>query len=208
MQYSSAFSIRKIILTIKEIKKTAYHHYGNSMVSIPKFLYYSFLKINTFVIVGFDLTKDIPSLPLDPDFEIQKPTLAELEEMRSGKELPREFYYDQIHGIKTCYVATCGGEIAYIHWIYLNGDHNRFLNLSDGTAELNYNTTLPKFRGRGLMGKIMVFILSDLKKQGYKMAVGVVNADNPPALKSTVKAGFFELHRLKTFGPLNSKFSI
>jgi hypothetical protein len=208
MEYSSALSIRKILLTLKELKKTAYHHYGDSISSIPKFFYYSFFKVNTFVVVGFDLKGEIPVYPLDPGFIVLKPTIEELKNYRSGKNLPREFYYDQIHGIKTCYLVLYGNEIAYIHWIYLKGDYNRFLKLSDGTAELNYNTTLPKFRGRGLMGRVMVCILSDLKKQGYTKAIGVVNAENPPALKSTIKAGFVELGRLKTFGPINKKFSV
>ena len=199
---------KKLFLTLKDFKKTAYHHYGDRISSIPKFIYYSFFNVNTFVVIGFDLNNNITDYPLDSDFKVIKPTIDELNRYRKGKNLPREFYYDQIHGIKTCYLTLCQGELAYIHWIYQKGDYNRFLKLSSDIAELNYNTTLPKFRGRGLMGKMLVYILSDLKKHGYNQAVGVIHGKNPPALKSTIKAGFKELGRIKTYGPFNKKYSI
>jgi len=198
----------KFILTLKDFKKTAYHHYGNRFSSIFKFIYYSLFKINTFVIINFDLSKKTPDYPLDSDFTVVKPTLAELEEYRKGKSLPREFYYDQIHGVKTCYIVLCEGELAYIHWIYVKDDYNRFLKLNDGTFEFNYNTTLPPFRGRGLMGKMFVYILNDQKKYGFQKAVGVINLQNVPALKSAYRAGFEEFGRIKTFGPFNRKYKI
>ncbi|MCB2141173.1 hypothetical protein KQH27_00530 [bacterium] len=204
----SNYFFNKFIITMKEFKKTAYHHYGNRLSSVFKFIYYSLFKINTFVIVKFDLSKNIPDYPLDPEFIVVKPTLVELEEYRKGKSLPREFYYDQIHKVKTCYIALCEGELSYIHWIYLKGDYNRFLKLSDDVFELNYNTTLPKFRRRGLMGKMLVYILNDQKRMGSKTAVGVINAQNAPALKNTFAAGFEEVSRIKTFGPFNRKHKI
>lgn len=200
--------LKKVYRTLKEFRKTAYHHYGDNISSIPKFIYYSFFNVNTFVVVGFDLNNTIPDYPLDSDFEVIKPSIDELNRYRKGKDLPREFYYDQIHGVKTCYLTLCHGELAYIHWIYLKGDYNRFLKLGSDIAELNYNTTLSEFRGRGLMGKMLVYILSDLKKQGYTQAVGVIHGKNPPALKSTIKAGFKELGRIKTYGPFCKKYSI
>lgn len=208
MKTSKHFFLNKFFLTLKEFKKTAYHHYGNRFSSIFKFIYYSLFKINTFVVVAFYLDKQIPEYPLDSDFVVLKPTLVELENYRKNLELPREFYYDKIHGIKTCYLAFCDGELAYIHWIYLKGDYNRFLNLSNNVGELNYNTTLRKFRRRGLMGKMLVYILKDLKDQGFKKAVGVINAENAPALKGSFNVGFEEARRIKTFGPFNRKYKI
>ena len=58
------------------------------------------------------------------------------------------------------------------------------------------------------MGKMMVYILKDLKEQGFKKAIGVVNAENTPALKAMFKAGFEEASRIKTFGPFNRKYKI
>jgi len=199
---------RKILLTIKEFKKTAYHHYGHNISSIPKFLYYSFLSINTFVVVGVKLENVLPSLPLDPEVKVIKPTLEELNSIRSGKDLPREFFYDLVHGVKNCYVAFWGNEIAYIHWIYVKGDPNRFLVLSDGVAELNYNTTLPKFRGHRLQAKMLAYIFEDLRKSGFKQAVGVINEKNPPAIKGAKRAGMEEIAKIRTLGPFNRKFVV
>ena len=200
--------LKKVFFTLKELKKTADHHYGKNIGSLPKFIYYSFFKINTFVVVGMDLNKELPKYPLDPEFKVIKPTIEELNKLREGKDLPREFYYDQIHGVKTCYIAIAGDEIAYIHWIYLKGDYNRFLKLKSEVAELNYNTTLPKFRGKRLQTKMLCHILEDLKKNGFRLAIGVVHSNNPPALKGAFRAGFVEKGKIKTFGPFNKKYSI
>ena len=208
MKKFNSLYLKKLSITLKELRKTAHHHYGYNISSIPKFIYYSLFNINTFVVVGMDLNEELPKYPLDPEFKVIKPTIKELNKLRVGKNLPREFYYDQIHGVKTCYIAMAEDEMAYIHWIYKKGDYNRFLKLSSDVAELNYNTTLTKFRGRGLMGKMLVYILSDLKKRGYRKAVGVIHGGNPAALKSTIKAGFKELCRIKTYGPFNKKYSI
>jgi ribosomal protein S18 acetylase RimI-like enzyme len=198
----------KFILTITNIKKVAQHHYGNGVTSLPKFFYYSMLNINKFILLGTELDVELPPYHMDAEFSIIKPTLKELADLRRGKDLPREFYYDQIHGVKRCYLALHGDEIAYIHWLYFKGDYSRFLKLSDGVAEFNYNTTLPNFRGRGLMASMMAYILRDLQKEGYEKAVGVVHERNEPAIKSVKKAGLRELQKIKTLGPFNRKIKV
>jgi len=94
----------KMFFTLKNIKKTAYHHYGKSWLSLPKFLYYSVFHINTFVLLVAELDKELPPYPLEPEFRVIKPSLEELDQLREGKDLSREFYYDRIHGVKTCYL--------------------------------------------------------------------------------------------------------
>ncbi len=199
----------KVYKTFSELKKTSVQHYGDTPLSVPKFIYYSFFKINTFIVFVMDLTRELPPHELDSDFTVVKPTIEELRAYREGLDhLPREFYYDELHGIKNVYLVLCNNEIAYIHWVYVKGDPNRFLRLSDGVAELNYNTTLPKFRGRGLMKKMMRYIHLDLKKQGFTKACGLANADNIPAVKSALRAGFQVHSRVKAIGPLNRKIDI
>lgn len=200
--------LAKFIHTLKELRKTAYHHYGDHKSSLVKFLYYSLFNINTFIVFGTNLDNSLPASDLEEDFRIIKPTEAQIYDLRKGLNLPREFYYDKIHGIRRCYLVLFGNEIAYIQWVYVKGDPNRFLSLSEGTAELNYNTTMPGFRGRGLMGKMMIYISRDLKEQGYKKVVGVIHEKNPPALKSAEKAGWSEITKIKTFGPFNRKHHI
>ena len=101
-----------------------------------------------------------------------------------------------------------GEEPAYIHWIYVRGDTNRFLKLGDGVAEVNYITTLPEYRGKKLMANMMIFAMNDLKRMGYKKLVSVVNTLNPPALKSMLAAGFKEVRKIKTLGYLSRKYTI
>jgi len=201
---------RKFLITLMNFRKTAYHHYGNKLSSILKFIYYSVFGVNTFVVVGIGLNveTELPHYPLDPEFKVLKPSLEELNKLRAGENLPREFFYDRIHGVRRCYLALCRDEIAYIHWVYLKGDYNRFLKLSDHVAELNYNTALPKFRGRRLQTKMLGHILRDLQKEGFKMVVGVVNKNNPASLKGAKRAGFKELGRIKAIGPFNRKISL
>jgi GNAT superfamily N-acetyltransferase len=198
----------KLYRTLVNFKKTADHHYGGGRLSMIKFLYYSLFRVNTFIVYEIDLQGDLPHHELEPEFKVLKPTIEELRLCRKDLNLPREFYYDELHGVKNAYLVFCGKEIAYIHWVYVKGDPNRFLLLSDDIAELNYNTTLPKFRGRNLMKKMMRYIHLDLKKQGFKRACGLANAENIAATKSAERSGFKEHSRIKTIGPFNRKISI
>jgi hypothetical protein len=202
-------TLNKLFLTIKEFKKTAYHHYGKNPSSLLKFIYYSLFRINTFYIVGIDFAKkDLPKQNLDPDYRVIKPSLDELEKIRACLNLPREFYYDKIYNLKTCYLAFKNDELAYIHWVLFKGDHNRFLKLSNNVAELNYNTTLKKFRGNKLMAKMIIYICEDLKKNGYAKVVGVAHQLNKPSISATEFAGWEKLGKIKAIGPLNLKVKI
>lgn len=198
----------KIVHTFRNFRSTAHHHYGKSFSSMFKMAYYSLFSINEFVLFARTLDNSVAAVHLDPEYTVVKPTHEQLDTIRKSRELPREFFYDQIHGVRQCYVVLHKEQPAYIHWVYVRGDPNRFLKLADGVAELNYNTTLPEYRGQKLMGKMMVYIMRDLKDNGFTKVVGVVNALNPPALKSMVAAGFTEVRRFKTFGYLNRKYRI
>jgi hypothetical protein len=198
----------KLRITLKNLKRTAYHHYGENYYSIPKFIYYSIFSVNTFILFGTELTDDLPIIPIDDELIIIKPDSDQLEKIREGKDLPREFYYDRIHGVKNCYLTLKGNDIAHVYWVYFKGDYNRFLKLDDEVAELNYNTALPDYRGRGLMGKMISYIHMDLRNNGVKKVVGVINEKNPPAIKSVTKAGWKEIRRIKTIGPFNFKVKV
>jgi len=157
---------KKIIFTFGKLKKIAYHHYGNNPLSLIKFIYYSFFRINTFIVFECDLTKPLPQIDLDPEFKMIQPTMDQLDRLRSGKELPREFYYDQFHKVRTCYLALCGNEMAYIQWIFFKGDNSRFLRLGQDIVEINYMTTLPQFRGKKLSSQMLVSSSKRLQESG------------------------------------------
>jgi RimJ/RimL family protein N-acetyltransferase len=139
---------------------------------------------------------------------VVKPSLEELERIREGKELPREFYYDRIYHTKTCYLVFKEDELAYIHWVLFKDDYNRFLILGDKVAELNYNTTLKKFRGDKLSAKMIAYICEDLKKAGYLKAMGVIHEFNPPSIQAAEIAGFKKVGKIRAWGPFNLKVKV
>ena len=200
--------MNKIYKTFKEIRKVARHHYGDNRISIFKFLYYSIFHVNIFAAYYIDLDENLISPELDlKEFKVIT-DIEYLKKIRDNKELPREFYYDEMHGVGRFYLLISGNEIAYIHWVYVKGDKNRFLYLNDFDAELNYNTTMPKFRGKGIMNHMMRSVLIDLRAQGFKKAYGVVNIENSPAIKSMDRCGFKEFSRIKAIGQLNRKIRL
>lgn len=195
----------KITTTVVNFKKTAYHHYGNKPSSLLKFFYYSVLRLNTFWLFENDLTRDLPDNPLDSCYKVMKPPLEELARIREGLDLPREFYYDQIFNLQTFYLAFKDDELAYIHWVLFSGDNNRFLILPSDTAELNYNTTIRKFRGNKLSAKMISYICKDLQAAGYKRAFGVIHEANLPSINAAEDAGFRKVRKIKSLGPFNRK---
>jgi RimJ/RimL family protein N-acetyltransferase len=200
--------LNKLVATITNFRNTVHNHYGNSPTSYFRFIYRSLFRINTFHILEKKLDATVQMPDLAPNIKVVIPSMEELEAIRSKNNLPREFYYDKIHNVKKCYIVFIDGEIAYIHWVYVKGDYNRFLLLEDGVAEFNNNTTLVKFRGKNLMTKMMMYMMCDLARQGYKKVIGVVYENNPAAYKSCVKAGFQEVGRIKTLGQFNRKVRI
>ena len=198
----------KIKKTLTEIKKTSYHHYGPHPSSVFKFLYYSLFRINRFILFEKNLAEEIPDISPEPEFQVIIPTMVELDALRGRQELPREFFYDQIHNVKTCFLALHQGEIAYIHWVYFRGDYSRFLNIGEGSAEINYATTLPKFRGRNLSGKMFALSTRYLKKRGLKRVYMLCHEENPPIIKSFKKAGYQEIRRITSIGPFNRRINV
>jgi len=200
--------LKKLLSTTSNFKKTAYHHYGHSPLSLLKFMYYSGIRINTFIVYENDLTKELCEHNLETDFRVVKPTMEELKKIRSGMDLSREFYYDRIYNAKTCYLAFKDDKVAYIHWVFFKGDYSRFLILRDGIAELNYNTTMPEFRGIWLSAKMMAYISKDLQEEGYKKVMGVIHEFNIPSIKCIKRAGFVEVARIRAPGPFNRKLAV
>lgn len=199
---------KKLFFTFKNFKKTAYHYYGNSPFSLIRFVYYSLFRVNTFLVFENDLSGEVPEIELDSQIKIVMPTLEELDRFRKDKDLPREFFYDQIHNVKRCCLAFYGEEIAYIHWVYSRGDYSRFLTLRDDVCEINYLTTLPRFRGKKLSSKMVAYASKSLQKAGYKKVVVVVHENNVAFIKNIRRLNFKETKRVKTLGPFNRKLTV
>jgi RimJ/RimL family protein N-acetyltransferase len=92
--------------------------------------------------------------------------------------------------------------------VFFKGDYSRFLILRDGIAELNYNTTMPEFRGIWLSAKMMAYISKDLQEEGYKKVMGVIHEFNIPSIKCIKRAGFVEVERIRALGPFNRRLAV
>ena len=200
--------LKKLHKTLKNYKQEAHYYYGKKASSYLRYLYYSGMRINTFYVYQNDLERELPKLDLDSGFRIIKPTTGDLDSVRRRKVLPREFYYDKILNARTCYLAFKDEEVAYIHWVFFKGDYSRFLILTNGVAELNYNTTLPKFRGRRLCAKMVAYISKDLQELGYEKVMGIIHEHNVAMIKCIEEAGFKEIKRIRSVGPFNRKYRI
>jgi hypothetical protein len=200
--------MKKVLNALVNIRKNAAYYYGDKPSSILKYMFYSVFRVNTFLVFENDFAKPVPIYEFDDGFKPLVPSLEELETLRKGRELPREFYCDKTHNAKMCFLALQQDEPAYIHWVFFKGNNSRFLKLSEETAEINYATTLLQFRGRRISGRMFAFSTLHLQKLGYKKVVMVCHEQNPPIIKSFLQAGFREIRRIKAIGPLNRKILV
>jgi ribosomal protein S18 acetylase RimI-like enzyme len=201
-------SFRKLAITLRSFKSTADYYYGSRPFSVLRFLYYSGLTINTFIVFERDLKAEIDLPAVDPDLKIIQPEPLELDRLRAHKQFPREFYYDRIHNAKTCFLGLYKGEVAFIEWVYFKGQHSRLLILRDKVAELNYVTTLPEYRGARLSARIMAHTLKNFQALGYESMVTVVHERNIAFIKSVRSVGFREIRRVRAIGPLNRRIQV
>jgi len=200
--------LNNLLYIIKTFRHTAKVEYGPGLWSYFKCLYYSLLRINVFNIYVFDLNDDIPLSELLNDYYVLQPSLTELDALRFGKNLPREFYYDKTHGLTTCHLLMKGSEIAYIQWICGANDPSRFFRLGEGVVRITNVATLPAFRGQQLMSKMFSHTLGELKNQGYNRVVSAIHSKNIASIKSILKAGYHQIGTIRTVGRFHKKIFI
>ncbi len=200
--------LTKLIFTLRNFKKTAYHHYGDTPWSLVRFIYYSGISINTFCVFEYNLSQDLHKCDLEPEYFVMKSPLDKLVKVRDGLDLPREFYYDKTSGARLGYLIFRLDELAGIRWILYKGDYSRFLKLSDGVGEFNYTTILPEFRGKRLASKAAIYILRELKEMGFKKVMVVIHKGNYQAIRCAELAGFKEIRKMRSIGPFNRKLRV
>ena len=61
---------------------------------------------------------------------------------------------------------------------------------TDKLVELGFHIVHTKYRGQGIMKKLISFLLDKLKQDGYEWAFGKVHKDNHASSKSLIKNGF------------------
>lgn len=181
--------------------------YGEGAKAWFRFIYYALFRLNRFRILRVSL-EDMPVLNVDlPGVDFFSTCADELESLRNS-DLPREFFCDRFHKVSNCCIAKLNGMLAYIHWVYFQGDFSRFLTLGENCAEINYVLTLPQCRGHGISAAAFCHSLRSLKEQGIRDVFAVVHEENIASLKSFAKAGFTDIGSTFSFGLFNRKVSV
>jgi len=175
-----------------------------------KRIYSNYFHILNFILYKRDLNDGFTGITLDSKFRCIEGNLELLKRERKAREnLPREFYVDQTHHGKLYYLVYDKDELAYIHWLFRKGEYSKFFKIQDeSTIELNYNITLPKFRGNRLQAKTMNYICEDLKNKGYKMVIGAVSTGNILSMKGMARTGLKEFKRVKSYFSLVKKTKV
>jgi len=201
-------NLLSILQQLKYLRSTAAARYGDGLGGVACHVYYSLLRVNTFHIYLASLASLEEKIFDLRGVTFISPSIDELDKLRSEGRHPRELFADQFCKAHQCLVAVVEGEIAYIHWIFRRGDHSRFLDCADDSAEINYVLTLPKFRGRGISAAALHHSLQSLGKQGVVNAYAVIHSQNIASAKSFVRAGFVKYGKIVSVGPFNRKRSV
>lgn len=162
---------------------------NNLISSLLKVLYYNIIKVNRFAIFEFDLTQEFKSSSLDlQDYAVRVMDYRELTSEITGKEnLPREFGMHEIDGVKYCVLIKCGDQLGHISWIYLKGDKNRWFELADDEAHVNYSFTFPGFRGMAFFPQALLASAEWLKIRNYRRILMDVHEETIFMLNSMKK---------------------
>jgi GNAT superfamily N-acetyltransferase len=200
--------MRKLFQNVVNLGNTVRGEYGGGIKGYANFFYYSLFRFNTFGIYRLDLaTFAEPTRERAAETvlfqELDGPSLELLTAGRS--DLPREFYCHKMHRVSACCAGTVEGRLAYIHWIYRQGDFSRFLRLTSRTAEINHVFTLPEYRGRGLSTRGFLATAQDMKKKGVTSLVAVIHDENVASIKAFERAGFVKTGEIRAFGQFNGK---
>ncbi len=171
--------------------------------SIFKVLYYNIFKINRFAIFEFDLSQEIPAPFLD--FNKYTMKIMDYEELKKitmdKKNLPREFEMHEIDGVRYCVVIMANKDFGHISWIYLKGDKNRWFNLKEDEAHVNYSFTFPGFRGAAFFPNALLECAKWLKDQKFRRIIMDVHEETIFMIKSMQK-----IKEVKRIGTLSQWF--
>lgn len=138
--------------------------------NLMRLLYFNLFKKNTFLIYQMDLTNEIELFPFPlANFQVKLLKHYELSEFCFHFENPpRELFMHEIDGVEHAIAIFKDDQIAHISWIYLKGDRNRWFELADDEAQLNYSYTFTHFRGQGLFPHALLYAANWLQIRGFR----------------------------------------
>lgn len=164
-----------------------------SFTALMKILYTNLIKVNKFIIYELDLTQEFTPPRLENGYKIMVIHNKELDRyLPKGKKLSREFNIHTIHGIEYCVVVLKDNVIAHISWIFMEGDRNRWFDLKQDEASLNYSFTFPEFRGKSLFPKAIIASARWLKTRGVRKLLEAPHEDTIFTIKSFKKIPNFK----------------
>lgn len=184
---------------IKKLRRTD----ENFFISILKILYLNIIKVNRFNIYEFDLGQDFPSPSLDANkYTVQIIDHNELKKLSMGKSnLPREFDMHEIDGVRYCVLIMSGDNFGHISWIYLKGDKNRWFDLKEDEAHVNYSYTFQGHRGAAFFPNALLACAAWLKSRNYRRIIMDVHEETIFMVKSMKK-----IKEVKQIGVLKQWF--
>ena len=142
-------------------------------------------------------------------FVVRKGEISELDSLKMEMEsVPWEFSCHEYDGVTDFFVGCDGSRIVSIVWICYKDDPNRLLKLGSRDAELKYGLTLPEYRGRGLLPRILRAQARFLRERGIRRMYACIHEQNRSSIRGTMKAGFKlagKCRLLKLFGVQVSK---
>ena len=188
---------------IPHLRVSIKSQYGSSFAGYFKFIYYSCLRVNRFILYSIDIVDFSHARYLGNEYRFAEMTSHELDSYRQGYDFPKEFFADEIGSYDICHVVFKGRELAYIHWVSRPGKTTRFLRLNPGVVEIGYIATLPAFRKQGICSWALSEAFSSLRNQGVKKVVAVVHDGNTASRKAMVRVGMKEESVLRSIGPFN-----
>lgn len=195
-------------ITLRHFMQSVQAQYGPGIFGFLKYIYYSFMCINTFVVFIYNERSAVDALSFVPQFRSERKAYVILRYMRSSRSLPREFYCDQISGVDDFFLGLWDEQPAYIHWVFPEGAKSRFLNLGQGCAEVGYMLTLPEYRGKKICSQVLANTLKELRGDGVQRIFCVVHDQNVASIKAVQRAGFQEYTRVKSIGPFNTRLRV
>lgn len=195
-------------VTLRHLHRTVHAQYGRGVAGYSKFVYYSFLRTNIFIVFVHDCCDSFDKAGLSSRLKFIRNDFEELNSKRVRDDLPKEFYCDQTHHAQDFLLGLWEEKAAYIHWIFLDGTQTRFLNLGGGCAEICYMMTLPDFRGQRICSQAIAHTVQVLSSEGVRKVFCVVHDKNIASIKAVLRAGLREFARVRSIGPFNTRLEV
>ena len=195
--------LQKIVTNMRVLDASLRSTYGDGIGRYFKFVYISFLRINTYEVLCVETAGyDAPA----GDADLQSWDLPRLRAYREGKNLPREFYMDLAKDLQRPWVILQGSEVVYITW-EMEERSSRFLTHGQGDVELSYSLTMPAHRRKGLHRRAFAQLIPRLRQRGCKRVFAVVHNENVNSLASLRAIGMQTRAKIVGVGRLIRKLN-